>query len=39
LSPITCILPLAQSVYTGDESGKVVSRRFSFPPLKGRLKV
>ena len=30
---ITCILPMAQVVYTGDEEGKVVSHisSFSFP--------
>jgi hypothetical protein len=28
---ITCILPMSQAVYTGDEDGKVVS---SFPLVK-----
>lgn len=30
-SSITCVLPLAQRVYTGDEDGKVVSSSL-FPP-------
>lgn len=28
---ITCILPMAQVVYTGDEDGKVVSLSLPFP--------
>jgi len=30
-APITCITPMAQMVYTGDDDGRVVSFRFDFP--------
>jgi hypothetical protein len=29
-APITCILPMANHVYTGDEEGRVVSYLFLF---------
>jgi hypothetical protein len=29
-APITCILPMANHVYTGDEEGRVVSYLFFF---------